>query len=205
MKLRRTKRQETPHLLRQGPDGPELVRADYVPHGLRYEGVYYPTEFLKPLGRSNYFLATAMMMPSDGNLTVGGGVPESKLQPAPQPVYTAHWQSFDLARRRCNWESLMERGNGTSSAIRNVVMGLVICATLYGSWGSWGLKSSTGRLGDQLTVLTGQIERVELAQRRSAPPTGGNPGVGIPGDEVPALPSGPQPTPDTRGITDLRP
>jgi hypothetical protein len=149
-------------VLLAGEDGPVLRpgRRDEVGHGVKAGGVFYPDEFLRPLGRRSYFLASGCEMPASGNLKADGSVPASELVTLPQPEWVASWRSYDSARRRLNWGAVWNRGDGSSVVLRNMVQGFILVCVLVTLWSAWSSRGTTDRLNYEVTVLSGQVARL---------------------------------------------
>jgi hypothetical protein len=145
-----------------GASGPVLERGkrDEVGHGVKVGAVFYPDEFLRPLGVKAYFLATGCLMPMSGNLKADGSVDGAELVPVPQPEWVASWRSYDSARRRLNWGAVWNRGDGASVVLRNLVMAVMLVGVLATSWASWGARSTGDRLNYEVTVLSGQVAKL---------------------------------------------
>ncbi|WP_029215627.1 hypothetical protein [Kallotenue papyrolyticum] len=178
-------------LLLQTTRGPELVEGRRSPeNGVEARGCFYPDEFLVPLGRENYFLATHCYMPKDGDLTVNAGDESLELVEVPQLHYIAHWREYDAARRRLNWAMVWRKGDGSATALKNLMYACILMMAIWTSWQVSGFKSLAARIQDQQVVLSGQIARISGEQ----PPLGQPPkGVAQPNGTLvpdPGMPTG---------------
>jgi hypothetical protein len=158
-------------MLIQGDSGPEFVPCsrDGDHHGFVVRGAFYPREFCRQVrnGAGIYMLASHCLMPSDGNSAHGGDY--GNLVEVEQSHFTASWMDFDLARRRLNWSSIFNRGDGTMAGLRNIASGLMVVCLLFLLFQTFSIRSNIGRLADTNVTLTGQLARMGGGVAPAAP------------------------------------
>ncbi len=161
-------------LVDSGDGSLRAVVGERVRSGVRVEdGVIYPDELLRPLGGGTYVLASAVMMPGDGDLSRVGDVADDELVRVDQLQWVAHWRAYCEARERLNWESLFAPSSvAVHNVFRSFVLAVVLCAALLASWQVWGVKGEIQQLRASASGLAAQVELL-----RGSPGAGWNPGV----------------------------
>lgn len=146
-------------LLAVDESGPIMVRAWRTKdRGVKYDGVLYPDELLKQIGDDCYMLAGKVQMPADGDIS--HNAPFEPLRDVSQLEWTASWESYDRARRRLNADALWERGGAMSGAIRNILMCMVFCVTLFAAIAGMRTSSAASDLAREASDLRGAIYKV---------------------------------------------
>ncbi len=136
--------------------------------GVKYEDIVYPDELLRDLGGGLYQLATALDLPSDGDMTHNA----SSLLPVisvSQIEWTATYASFDRARRRISWDSLWERGGSTANMFKNFILALVLASSLFTAFAGFRTSGSASELAHQVGDTRSALNRtIELLQEQRA-------------------------------------
>ncbi len=143
--------------LRPGKPGPDET--------VWCEGVYYPREFLRPLGRDSYMVPSHFLMPRDGSLAHHGDVPNGELMPVAHIEYIAHWKTFWGGTRRIIWSKIWQRTDGSTAALKNMASAMTICAALLMIWSTWGLRSRVDNLASAASTLSGQVGAAQEAAK----------------------------------------
>lgn len=182
-------------LLAVDQEGPVALDARRSPEGgVNYKGVLYPDELLRDLGGGVYLLASAVLMPADGNVT--HNAPYEPLVAVQQLDWCASWDSYDKARRRLNSAAVWEKGGDLSNMVKNTIFAAILAVSLLTGFSSLRAGGAAGELATQVSDLRIALQRngVQVGTATAVPvpavaPAGG---VGLPaGDRVTPTPKGP--------------
>ncbi len=132
------------------------------------DGINYPREFLRPLGRDAYMVPTAFLMPKDGSLAHPGDLPDSELMPVPHHEYIAHWRTFWAGTRRIIWGKIWQRTDGSTAFLKNMASSMIIVAAFLMIWSTWGLRSRVDSLAASAANLAGQLSVTRAEDKQPA-------------------------------------
>jgi hypothetical protein len=145
-----------------------------------YDNVLYPDELLKDVGGGVYMLASAVMMPADGDITHSGSY--LPVVSVAQLDWSASWESYDRARRRLNFDALWERGGDMSGMVRNFIFACILATTVFVGIGGMRASDSASRLAGEVSDVRGLLYR--QAELQAAP----TPRPGVPPTLAPSRP-----------------
>lgn len=159
--------------------------------GVQCNGVVYPDELLRDIGAGVYVLASAVLMPADGD--VSHNAPFEPLTRVEQLDWTAGWDSYDRARQRLNSEMLWQRGGGMGQAVKNFLFAGILIISLFTAAMTMRVGSSAADLAHQVSDLRAVVYRANTSVSGPvATAVPGNGGVGAPtGDRVTPTPRRP--------------
>jgi hypothetical protein len=151
-------------MLMQGDSGPEFVPCshDDAGHGYTVRGAFYPREFVRQVKNGNgvYMMASHCLMPGDGNAGHTGSWDD--LVEVEQGHFIASWVDFDRARRRLQWDSVWNRGDGSLAGLKNIASGLTVVALLILMFTTFSTRSALNRIADTNVTLTGQLAALQV-------------------------------------------
>lgn len=122
----------------------------------------YPYAFLRPTGREGYVSATHYYVPSDGNYSHIGDVPQEELVEIPRHAFNVWWDRVCAERSGLNAAAVFEAEEPQGTLAANVAKIVVIVAAVFTLYTVNGLS---GRLNE----INARVEAAPAAIVKAIP------------------------------------